>query len=255
MPSPFPGMNPYLEQADAWHDFHESFMPVVRDLLTAQLDPRYIVKIDEHIFIHDPGQLGRSLLGRGDVTVARRHEEPAAAVAVESIPAPVQALLPAMDLERVSFLQILDRRHRQLVTTIELLSPANKQPGPHREQYLLKREEIIGSTSHLVEIDLLRGGQSMPIEDAEPSDYRIMVSRYEKRPQVDLWPLELADPLPIIPIPVKSPDADARLDLQQVLDQIYDAARYGTYLYDNPPDPPLEPAQRQWARQFVEHAP
>lgn len=255
MPSPFPGMNPYLEQADAWHDFHESFMPVVRDLLAAQLDPRYIVKIDEHIFIHEPGEPGRSLLGRGDVTVVDRHDEPVGAAAVESIPAPAHAWLPLTDVERVSFLQILDRRHRQLVTTIELLSPANKHPGPHREQYLLKREEVLDSTAHLVEIDLLRGGRSMPMENAEPSDYRIMVSRREKRPHVDLWPLELADPLPTIPIPVKAPDADARLDLQQVLDQIYDAARYGTYLYDNPPDPPLNTTQRQWARRFVEHAP
>ena len=47
MPSPFPGMNPYLEQEDAWHDFHEQFIPSVATLLGAQLRPRYIVKVDE----------------------------------------------------------------------------------------------------------------------------------------------------------------------------------------------------------------
>ena len=51
MPSPFPGMNPYLEQEDAWHDFHERFLPLVAERIAAQVDPRYIVKIDEHIYI------------------------------------------------------------------------------------------------------------------------------------------------------------------------------------------------------------
>jgi hypothetical protein len=247
-------MNPYLEQPDAWHDFHESFMPLVRDLLTAQVDPRYIVKIDEHIFIHELDGQSRGLVGRADMAVVRRDEEESGGVAVETIPPPAHAVLPAIDIERVSFLQIVDRRQRQLVTAIELLSPSNKAPGPHRDQYLLKREEILASTAHLIEIDLLRGGRPMPIKDAAPSTYRIIVSRYQQRPEVGLWPLALADPLPAIPVPLKSPDADARIELQEVLHRIYDSARYGTYLYDSAPEPPLSTAELQWARRFVPQA-
>jgi hypothetical protein len=97
MPSPFPGMNPYLEQEDAWHDFHESSMPRVRDVISAQVNPRYIVKIDEHIFIHVFSAEQRRFLGRADI-------------------------------ERLAFLEIRDRRSRQLVTLIEFLSTANKRP-------------------------------------------------------------------------------------------------------------------------------
>ena len=70
MPSPFPGMNPYLEQDDAWHDFHERFIPLVATLLGGQLRPRYIVKIDEHVYVHELaaeiaplGREGRHLSG------------------------------------------------------------------------------------------------------------------------------------------------------------------------------------------------
>ena len=70
MPSPFPGMNPYLEQEDAWHDFHERFMPAAAEVLSAQVDPRYIVKIDEHVYVHEMAPDSRRFLGRADVTVA-----------------------------------------------------------------------------------------------------------------------------------------------------------------------------------------
>jgi hypothetical protein len=53
MPSPFPGMNPYLEQEEAWHDFHERFMPVAAEALEAQVGPNSIVKIDEQVYVHE----------------------------------------------------------------------------------------------------------------------------------------------------------------------------------------------------------
>jgi Protein of unknown function (DUF4058) len=43
MPSPFPGMNPYLEHADVWQDFHQSFIPLLRRLLAEQVRPKYLV--------------------------------------------------------------------------------------------------------------------------------------------------------------------------------------------------------------------
>ena len=70
MPSPFPGMNPYLEQDDVWHDFHDRFLPALAEPIAGQLDPHYIVKIDEHVFIHEPPDEGRTFLGRADVFVA-----------------------------------------------------------------------------------------------------------------------------------------------------------------------------------------
>ena len=162
---------------------------------------------------------------------------------------------PAVDIERLAFLEIRDRRNRQLVTVIELLSPANKRPGGDRDQYLAKRQKVLASTAHLVEIDLLRGGQRPPVADLPACDYCVLVSRSEARPRVGLWPLQLRDRLPVIPIPLRNPDPDAQLDIQAVLHDIYDRARYATYLYDGSPDPPLSPEDEAWARQVAATAP
>src|ERR1700756_959812 len=102
MPSPFPGMNPYVERATVWHDFHESFMPLVREILTAQVLPRYFVRIDQHMYIHELSAEERRFIGRG---------------------------IPAVDSETLSFLEIRDRDKHELVTVIELLSPCNKYAG------------------------------------------------------------------------------------------------------------------------------
>ena len=254
MPSPFPGMNPYLEQPDVWHDFHESFMPHVRDELAAQVDPRYIVKIDEHVFIHELSGEQRWLLGRADVSVGRgsAHADVGTAPATAVCEAPAEGYVPAIDSERLALVEIRDRRDRQLVTVIELLSPANKRPGGDRDQYLTKRHEVLRSTAHLVEIDLLRGGQRPPLEQLPPCDYYVMISRSQLRPRVGLWPLQLRDRLPVIPIPLREPDPDAQLDLQQVLHEIYDKARYATYIYDASPEPPLSAEDEAWAKRQKE---
>ena len=254
MPSPFPGMNPYLEQEDVWHDFHEAFLPRAREALAAQLSADYIVKIDQHVYIHEPAAEQRVFAGRGDVLVASRQPAWPAASTVPA-PAPAHVTLPAMDVERISFLEVRDRRDRRLVTVIELLSPANKYSGPDREQYLGKRGQLLASAVHLVEIDLLRGGPRMPFADPIPEcDYCIMVSRMETRPHADFWPVGLRDPLPVIPIPLRQPDADAHLDLQTVLHDVYDAARYGNYIYEGSPQPSLSRGDEAWARELVAHA-
>jgi hypothetical protein len=255
MPSPFPGMNPYLEQEDAWHDFHERFIPFVATVLGSQLRPRYIVKIDEHIYVHELPAASRRSAGRADVSLVRGSRKsaskPVSATNVGLLDAPARVRLPAIDHERLSFIEIRDRRDRELVTVIELLSPANKAPGPDREQYLAKRMELLNGPVHLVEIDLLRGGPPMPAEGRPKCAYSVLVSRVERRLDADLWPIALRDRLPEIPVPVRSPDADARLDLQEVLDRIYDDAGYSDYIYEGTPRPKLAGKDAVWARQFV----
>ncbi|HEX5273304.1 MAG TPA: DUF4058 family protein [Gemmataceae bacterium] len=239
MPSPFPGMNPYLEQDRAWNDFHDSFIPAARDALAAQVGPHFIAKINEHLFIHEMPDEPPRFLGRSDVGVAR------------SSLAPARVRLPAVDRERVSFLEIRDRDGWELVTVIELLSPSNKYAGPDREQYLAKRGELLGSAVHFVEIDLLRGGPRMPMADLPPCDYCVLVSRVETRPEAGVWPIRLRDALPPVPIPLRSPHAHARLDLQTVLHRVYDGARYEDYIYLGQPHPQLNAEGAAWARQFL----
>src|SRR5437764_214702 len=239
MPSPFPGMNPYLEQRSVWHDFHESFMPLAREILSAQVLPRYFIKIDEHLYIHELAAEHRQLLGRADLLVAGLAPPggpPGAAGSILTAPAEVTAA-PIVDVERVSYLEIRDRDTREVVTVVELLSPSHKDAGPDREQYVAKRLQLMHNRVNLVEIDLLRGGQRMPWRGMPTCDYCVVVSRPEQWPRAGIWPIRLRDRLPEIPVPLRAGDADAHLDLQQLLHRIYDAAGYAYYIYTGQPEP------------------
>ncbi len=233
MPSPFPGMNPYFEQADQWQDFHTEFLTVLRRQLAPQIGPDYIIQLEKHVYIHDlPPEPRRSL---GDLE------------------APAVVHLPAQDVERVSFLEVRDRRGREIVTVIELLSPSNKRQGDDRQQYLAKRREILRSAAHLVEIDMLRGWEPMPADDRPEGDYSVLVSRAERRPAAEFWPIRLRDRLPAIPIPLRPADPDGRVDLQNVLHQAYDGPGYENFIYDGSPEPPLSAEDAEWAGGFVPH--
>jgi hypothetical protein len=244
-------MNPYLEQDDAWHDFHERFLPVAAELIAAQVDPRYIVKIDEHVYVHELSAEQRGFLGRADVAVTRSASTTPAATGT-TLAAPIRVrFVQDVDTVGQSYLEVRDRHTRKVVTVVELLSPANKQPGPDREQYLAKRLRFLHSAVHLVEIDLLRGGDRLPPADATACAYCVLVSRMQERPEAGLWPLALRERLPVIPVPLTSPDPDARLDLQEVIHRVYDAAHYGTYIYAAEPNPPLSAEDAAWARALV----
>jgi hypothetical protein len=251
MPSPFPGMNPYLEQEDAWHDFHERFLPLAAEVLGAQVDPNYIVKIDEHVYIHELPADQRRLLGRADVGVARSPVTAGGLTTTGVLDPPAQVQLPPVDIERLSYVEIRDRHSRQLITVLELLSPSNKQAGPDRDQYLAKRFQLLASNVHFVELDLLRGGPRLPITNLPDCDYYALVSRVENRPWAGVWPIRLRDRLPTIPIPLRAPDGNAQLDLQDLLHRIYDAARYKNYIYEGQPQPRLSSEDAAWAQQFV----
>src|SRR5215471_4401294 len=103
MPSPFPGMNPYLEQESVWHDFHERFCPVAAEMLTAQVRPHYIVKIDEHVYIHELTAEARQFLGRADVAVTRSSAAADPGSPAQVLTAPARVRLPPVDIERLSF--------------------------------------------------------------------------------------------------------------------------------------------------------
>ncbi len=250
MPSPFPGMNPYLEQADVWTDFHQSFIVSIRDALRAQVDPRYIVKIEEQLYVHEPPAEARRLIGRADLCLSPGIAgAPGAKATVLKAPACVELL--DVDVEKLSRVEIRDRASRQLITAVELLSPANKYAGPDRKQYLSKRRHLLASPVHLVEIDLLRGGPRMPFSGSPDCDYCVLVSRHEQRPVAGLWPVRLREPLPVVPVPVRAPDPDARLELQPLLHRCYDSAGYQTYIYDGAPSPNLSAEDAAWAQQLL----
>ncbi|MBA4065512.1 MAG: hypothetical protein C0501_17710 [Isosphaera sp.] len=254
MPSPFPGMNPYLERPDVWNDFHDSFIPAAREALVPHLLPRYYVRIEEHLFIHEPPAKKWFPLGRPDLSVHPAAGAPAAGVGA-AVVAPASVGMPVIvEEERLPYLEIRDRDRNEAVTVVELLSPANKATGPHRN-HLAKVRRILSSRTNFVEVDLLRADPKMPWDQLPACDYYALVSRHARRasgdPRADLWPLHLRDPLPSIPIPLRPGEPEPSLDLQALLHRVYDAAGYAMFLYQADPDPPLSGADAVWAAQLL----
>lgn len=253
MPSPFPGMNPFLENPGIWHGFHQRLVTAIADELTVQVRPNYIVLLEEQIYLHELTEETRSSAGRADVALAGRYRGTGPASSA-TLAAPVTGrLVEALDEERLGYVEIRDRNGRELVTVIELLSPANKRPGPDREQYLHKRRRLLRSTAHLVELDLLRNWPRMPVENLPACDYLVLISRSEERPDVDLWPVRIRESLPEVPVPLHSP-ASVVLDLQSLVHNVYDAAGYEDYLYDSELDPSLSAADAAWSGEVVKSA-
>ena len=253
MPSPFPGMNPYFEQEDQWHSFHEWITRRMAELLVEKTPERYLVKIDENVYLHELSSEQRRLLGRPDVQLVEVKTHPLASSASGPAltEAPVYAQLPATDLERLSTIEIRDGRNRRLITAIEFLSPTNKRPGPDRDLYLAKRARMLHNHVNLVEIDLLRGWPRMPMTGTPECDYLAMVARTGDWPRAGIWPIGLRDPLPAIPIPLDPPDPDVKIDLQDLLNRTYDAGGYARFLYDGDPEPPLRPEDAAWASEML----
>jgi hypothetical protein len=157
-----------------------------------------------------------------------------------------------------SYLEIRRRKGReiQLVTSIEVLSPADKTPGnPGRDKYLEKQREVLDSPIHLVEIDLLRGGthtsavpRDLVRSKAGPFDYHVSIHRFDRPQEFVFYPILLDQVLPDISIPLLPGDADVALDLQAAFEKAYDAGPYRREI-DYGKDriaPALKPEQAKW---------
>lgn len=248
MPSPFPGMDPFLERQE-WQDFHTTFNTVVRESLAQALGPRYVVRVERRVYIEHLAE--EEPPRRADVAVlwTGRGEDPAAAAGRRSLVAPVECLLPMPEEQREVFLVVRDRETLEVVTGLETLSPANKRlGGDGRREYLSKRETTLQNQAHLVELDLLRGGARLPMVDPlPPGDYYAIVSRQPRRPRAEVYAWTVRDPLPSIPIPLERGDPDVPLDLQSVFATVYDRARYDLSLdYRAPLAPEPDAALAAW---------
>ena len=157
---------------------------------------------------------------------------------------------------REHYIEVLDRyQDLKVVTVIEVLSPINKLPGPGRDEYLRKRNATLESSTHLVEIDLLRRGTRMfdfspeQLEVIGPFEYLVTVNRFEPgRTQYEIIARQLRNRLPKFGIPLVHPDPDVALDLQAALNQVYEDGSYMLRIhYERPCSPALDVEDQNWA--------
>ncbi|MBE9106901.1 DUF4058 family protein [Nostoc cf. edaphicum LEGE 07299] len=256
MAYPFPGMNPYLEDPELWPGVHGRLIVAIADYLSPQLRPKYFVAIEERIY-QTTGD-DKLLVGIPDVIVqssqtAINPKVPNIAIATPTVQ-PKTVTVPIPEIVKERYLEVRKISTKEVVTVIEILSPKNKRKGEGRNAYETKRQRVLGSSTHLVEIDLLRIGEPMLVfGDGTQNDYRILVSRAENRPQSDLYAFNFQDVIPTFPLPLQIGDSELLLDLQSLLAGIYDRASYDLVIdYSQQPVPALSEADAVWANALLQ---
>lgn len=276
--SPFPGMDPYLENPVTWPDFHSALASEIRVQLNKSLPAQYYAHLQrrpELGVVLEGGTLHRIV---PDLTVIRRtlHE-----------PSPVWEIgesTSALELPRIRPTPSIDLRVRtdpiqhhtveirsaepdhKVVTVIEIVSPSNKHPGPDRRSYEVKQTEVLASDANLVEIDLLRYGRRLlpfpeltAMADNLKCDYLVVLNRSTMRQDdwmdYSLYPVKLREPLPCIAVPLAGKDPDVLLDLQFVAGRAYVGGAYQRVIdYVADPKPPLKADDAVWADQLLRAA-
>jgi hypothetical protein len=264
MPSPFPGMDPYLENPVLFPDLHDRMITYLSEALQGQLPEPYYAGIGSQTWV----EVAERYIDR-DVNVLRGNgpgpagqaapERGGAAVALKARSQPLVIRVPH-DPKKRTYVEVFHPKDGgRLVTTIEILSPTNKAPGEHgRDLYLRKQAEVLASQTHLIEIDLLRAGEHTTAAPhgrlarvAGAFDYHVCVHRFDKWEDYFVYAFRLVDRMPEIAVPLLPGDGDVPLDLQAVLDRCYDAANYRRRVrYSAEPVPPLTAEQEVWAAQL-----
>lgn len=262
MKSPFPGMDPYIEASGRWRSFHSRLISRIVDMLEEVLPAKYRVLPEEREVIElveEEGKSSRSMYPDAGISGPLNPFSTSTSLALleQVVDSEQVSLRPRISEEfREQFIEIVAvGPGRRLVTSIEILSPTNKRAGTVSwALYLRKRQALLLSESNLVEIDLLRGGEAMPMHDPWPdSPYRLLVSRGHKETTCRVWPASFRKRLPVIVIPLDATDPEIALDLQPMIDSIYERSRFHEDIdYTTPLDPPLNEVDRKWLQEQLQ---
>lgn len=252
-------MDPYLEAN--WRDVHATLIVYMRDQIQPQLGGPLRARVEERLVVETPLDEAREIYP--DVRVFESKASAREPLAQGAIATAEPLVIPCPREEITeTFIEILDRSDGdQLVTVIELLSPSNKLRGNGRNQYQRKQQELYDANINMVEIDLTRGGRRELLlrQDRIPlshqTTFQTCVYRATgRRTQFEIYAMSLQKPLPSIQIPLREQDADARIELQQLIEQAYQNGAYDDIDYAKPPIPPLNEEDAAWAQQLLKVA-
>jgi hypothetical protein len=255
MPSPFPGMDPYLEDPALWSGFHTRLIVAIGESVEASLPDGYYSEVEQHVWLEDADSETRTAFipdafiapVPGDVAVAEAPLRVTTATSQVRLEKPVKR-------KGHRYLKIVDRRNNRIVTAVEVLSPSNKDSGEDRDSYLAKRDEYISANVNLLEIDLLRSGERIPMGRPRPpiADYYAMVSQANEFPRASIWAFTVRDMLPVLPVPLKPSDGSVELSLGDCFNRVYKGARYDRRIdYSSPPFVKLNQADIEWMQAFL----
>jgi Protein of unknown function (DUF4058) len=231
MSTPFIGMNPQLESPDLWTEVHHRLISAIAIHLGPTLRPKYRVAIEKRVYFSEGDQAVEVGIPDAALLTAVQLREPVS-TATATLGNPktdpgISVTLPMRSEVKEGYLEIREIATGRVITAIEVLSPTNKRAGYGRNTYEAKRQRILASETHLIEIDLLRYGKPMElINTPTKTDYRLLVSRSEDRPQARLYGFDLGQPIPPIGVPLEPGDSEPILDLQAILNEIYDQAGF-----------------------------
>ncbi|MGC1217166.1 MAG: DUF4058 family protein [Phormidesmis sp.] len=256
MPSPFPGMDPYLEVPELWSEVHSRLIVALADDLSEQLSDAYRVAIETRTYLSDADE--SVIIGIPDVSVVAQKAQlmtnavPAMAVMPDIMPRAVT--IPMAEDVQERYLEIRDARSGAVVTSIELLSPKNKRAGEGRRAYERKRYKVLSSLTNLVEIDLLRGGKPLPVNEIKRQGcYSILVSRSDLRPRADLYEFGLRQSIPPFLLPLTPEDGSLTVDLQKLLEGVYRRAKYHLAIdYSQSVKPVLSESEKTWMNTLLQ---
>lgn len=243
----FPGMNPYLEDPAIWVELHSWLIVQLARSLNPQLTPKYRAAVEKRVYTDTV------LVGIPDVSVFSKSRTPAeVATATLIATTPQRVTVPMIEEVQESYLEIREIATGQVVTVIELLSPKNKRSGEGQNQYNAKRNRVLNSATNLIEIDLLRTGIVPLITETIASQYRVLISRSSVRPAADLYAFNLRDPIPVFPLPLLRGDLELLINLETLLDQVYEEAALDLAIdYTCPPAIKLQNEDWEWVQDIL----
>lgn len=249
-------MDPYLENSELWSEVHSRLIVAIADDLIDQLSEKYRVAIEKRTYFS--GGDDSLLVGIPDVSVVGKLPEQSQLSATATLTPPVEPItvtVPMAEEVQERYLEIREAATGAVITAIEVLSPKNKRSGEGRQAYERKRNQVLASMTHLVEIDLLRSGQPLPILGSAKSDYRILISRSDRRPSAQLYAFNVRQEIPKFTVPLTAEDEEPVLDLQTVLQRVYERGRYHLAVdYAQSPQPPLLTVDTAWADSLLREA-
>ena len=223
--SPFPGMDPFIESPKLWVDFHSSLASEVSAQLNESIVPYYVARLTSYV-THET------------IEISRQQSQVIAKASLE-----------------LFNVEIRDTARDALITSIEILSPVNKRPGHDAyNDYLRKRRALLLSSAHLIEIDLLRGGTRPPLNKPVPyAPYYISLSRADRRPNVEVWPVQLRSRLPVVAVPLLEPDPDVALDMGAAVKAVYRRGAYFAQIdyRETVPAPALGAEEEAWVKALL----